>query len=46
MEFHFDETLLYIENLSVAYGDHLIIKDINLIEKDVKIQVFDDELND
>ena len=35
MEFHFDETLLYIENLSVAYGDHLIIKDINLIEKDV-----------
>lgn len=35
MEFHFEETLLYIENLSVAYGDHLIIKDINLIEKDV-----------
>lgn len=35
MEFHFDETLLYIENLSVAYGDHLIIKDINLTEKDV-----------
>lgn len=35
MDFHFEESLLYVENLSVAYGDHLIIKDINLTEKDV-----------
>ena len=28
-------TLLYVENLSVAYGDKTIIKDINLVEKDV-----------
>ncbi|MBQ0151590.1 MAG: ABC transporter ATP-binding protein, partial [Chryseobacterium sp.] len=31
----FEETLLYIENLSVAYGDHVIIKDINITEKNV-----------
>lgn len=35
MEFHFKETLLYIENLSVAYDGVTIIKDISLIEKDV-----------
>jgi len=35
MEFHFKETLLYVENLSVAYDDTVIIKDISLTEKDV-----------
>ncbi|MDI9308774.1 MAG: ATP-binding cassette domain-containing protein [Limnohabitans sp.] len=35
MDFHFKETLLYIENLSVAYDGVTIIKDISLIEKDV-----------
>ncbi|KIX21217.1 hypothetical protein SY27_10705 [Flavobacterium sp. 316] len=35
MNFEFKETLLYVENLSVAYDDTIIIKDINLIEKDV-----------
>lgn len=35
MKYEFKETLLYIENLSVAYDDNIIIKDISLIEKDV-----------
>jgi len=35
MEFQFKETLLYVENLSVAYDGVTIIKDISLIEKDV-----------
>ena len=35
MDFSFKETILYIENLSVAYDDTVIIKDINLTEKDV-----------
>lgn len=35
MDFEFKETLLYVENLSVAYDDVVIIKDIHLIEKDV-----------
>jgi ABC-type nitrate/sulfonate/bicarbonate transport system ATPase subunit len=35
MEFHFKETLLYVENLSVAYDDTVIIKDVSLTEKDV-----------
>lgn len=35
MDYEFRETLLYIENLSVAYGDVTIIKDINLTEKNV-----------
>lgn len=35
MEFEFKETILYVENLSVAYDDTIIIKDINLTEKDV-----------
>ncbi|HKX85073.1 MAG TPA: ATP-binding cassette domain-containing protein [Flavobacterium sp.] len=35
MEFHFKDTLLYVENLSVAYDGVTIIKDISLIEKDV-----------
>lgn len=35
MDFSFKETLLYIENLSVAYDGKVIIKDINLTEKDV-----------
>lgn len=28
-------TLLYVEDLSVAYGDKVVIKDINFVEKDV-----------
>lgn len=35
MDFHFKETLLYVENLSVAYDGVTIIKDVSLIEKDV-----------
>jgi ABC-type nitrate/sulfonate/bicarbonate transport system ATPase subunit len=35
MDFQFNETLLYIENLSVAYDGVTIIKDINLTEKNV-----------
>ncbi|NNT71017.1 ABC transporter ATP-binding protein [Flavobacterium sp. IMCC34852] len=35
MDFSFKETVLYVENLSVAYDDTVIIKDINLTEKDV-----------
>lgn len=35
MEFEFRETLLYVENLSVVYGDVTIIKDISLVEKNV-----------
>lgn len=35
MKHEFKETLLYVENLSVAYDDTVIIKDINLTEKDV-----------
>jgi ABC-type nitrate/sulfonate/bicarbonate transport system ATPase subunit len=35
MEFEFKETLLYVENLSVAYDGTTIIKDITITEKDV-----------
>ncbi|MCR4032724.1 MULTISPECIES: ATP-binding cassette domain-containing protein [Flavobacterium] len=35
MKHEYKETLLYVENLSVAYDDNIIIKDINIIEKDV-----------
>jgi ABC-type multidrug transport system ATPase subunit len=35
MEHSFKETLLYVENLSVAYDEKVIIKDINFTEKDV-----------
>ena len=35
MEHNFKETLLYVENLSVAYDDKVIIKDVSIIEKDV-----------
>jgi polar amino acid transport system ATP-binding protein len=35
MEFHFEETLLYVEDLSVSYDDNVIIKDINITEKNV-----------
>lgn len=35
MEHYFEETLLYIENLSVAYDENVIIKDINITEKNV-----------
>ena len=35
MAHEFKETLLYVENLSVAYDETIIIKDINLVEKDV-----------
>ena len=35
MAHEFKETLLYVENLSVAYDDVTIIKDIVLTEKNV-----------
>jgi ABC-type nitrate/sulfonate/bicarbonate transport system ATPase subunit len=35
MTYQFKETLLYVENLSVAYDETVIIKDISLSEKDV-----------
>ncbi len=35
MKHSFKEALLYVENLSVAYDDKVIIKDVTLIEKDV-----------
>lgn len=35
MDFHFKETLLYVENFSVKYDDVTIVKDINIIEKNV-----------
>ena len=35
MDYNMQNTLLYVENLSVAYGDKTIIKDINFVEKDV-----------
>ena len=35
MKHEYKETLLYIENLSVAYDNTIIIKDITLTEKDV-----------
>ncbi len=35
MEHSFKESLLYVENLSVAYDEKIIIKDVTLIEKDV-----------
>jgi ABC-type nitrate/sulfonate/bicarbonate transport system ATPase subunit len=35
MEHQYKETLLYVENISVQYDGVTIIKDINLIEKDV-----------
>ncbi|MET4082036.1 ABC-type nitrate/sulfonate/bicarbonate transport system ATPase subunit [Pedobacter sp. UYP30] len=41
MKHHYKETLLYVENLSVAYDDHIIIKDITLTEKDVVREGFE-----
>ena len=35
MSFQFKETLLYVEKVSVAYDGHFIIKDIDLVEKNV-----------
>jgi polar amino acid transport system ATP-binding protein len=35
MEFQYKDTLLFVENLSVAYDKTVIIQDINMIEKDV-----------
>ncbi len=35
MEHNFKETLLYVENISVSYDNKVIIKDMNLTEKDV-----------
>lgn len=29
------DTLLYVENLSVAYGEKVVLKDVNFVEKDV-----------
>jgi ABC-type nitrate/sulfonate/bicarbonate transport system ATPase subunit len=36
MNYHFKETLLYVENLSVVYDGVTIIKDVNMTEKDVE----------
>jgi len=35
MTYNTENTLLYVENLSVTYGDKTIIKDINFSEKDI-----------
>jgi len=35
MGYSMHNTLLYVENLSVAYGGKVVIKDINFVEKDV-----------
>lgn len=35
MNYTVENTLLYVENLSVAYGNKVVIKDINFVEKDV-----------
>lgn len=35
MGYSMQNTLLYVENLSVAYGEKTVIKDINFVEKDV-----------
>ena len=35
MAYSTHNTLLYVENLSVSYGEKTIIKDINFVEKDV-----------
>lgn len=35
MEYSMHNTLLYVEDLSVSFGDKTVIKDINFIEKDV-----------
>lgn len=35
MDYKTHNTLLYVENLSVAYGDKTIIKDVSFVEKDV-----------
>lgn len=35
MAYSIESTLLYVENLSVAYGEKTVIKDINFFEKDV-----------
>ena len=35
MNYTAENTLLYVENLSVAYGDKVVLKDVNFVEKDV-----------
>lgn len=35
MKYEIKDTILYLENISVVYDDKTIIKDINLVEKDV-----------
>src|SRR5688572_24750891 len=35
MEYKLNDTVLHVENLSVAYGDKVIISDINFIERNV-----------
>jgi len=35
MSYNTENTLLYVENLSVAYGDKVVLKDVNFVEKDV-----------
>lgn len=35
MDYQMQNTLLYVENLSVAYGEKTVIKDVSFVEKDV-----------
>ncbi len=35
MNYTIENTLLYVEDLSVAYGPKMVIKDVNFVEKDV-----------
>ena len=35
MNYTMQNTLLYVEDLSVAYGPKMVIKDVNFVEKDV-----------
>src|SRR5882672_11194709 len=34
-QYNQEEIILHVENLSVAYGDKVIIKDVNLMERNV-----------
>lgn len=35
MKYNMKDTLLYVENLNITYGDKTIVKDVNFVEKDV-----------
>lgn len=38
MLYELKETILHLDNISVSYGNHLVLKDVTLTEKDVVIQ--------